>query len=37
MFEIAEVFLVQLVNIMPFVIPFILIMNLVYEMLWGGR
>lgn len=37
MFEVTETLLVQLVNIMPFLIPFILIMNLVYEMLWGGR
>lgn len=37
MFEVSEVFLVQLVNIMPFLIPFILVMNLVSHLLWGGR
>ena len=37
MFEISEVFLVQLVNIMPFLIPFILVMNLLSHLLWGGR
>lgn len=37
MFEVAETFLVQLIDIMPFLIPFILVMNLVYEMLWGGK
>lgn len=37
MFEVSEVFLIQLVNIMPFLIPFILVMNLVAYLLWGGR
>lgn len=37
MFDITETFLVQLVNIMPFMIPFILIMNLICSMLWGGK
>lgn len=37
MFEVSEIFLVQLVNIMPFLIPFILIMNLVCYLLWGGN
>lgn len=37
MFDVTETFLVQLVNIMPFMIPFILIMNLVCSMLWGGK
>lgn len=37
MFEVAETFLVQLVGIMPFIIPFILIMNLICYLLWGGR
>ena len=37
MFEVSEVFLVQLVNIMPFLIPFILVMNLVSHLLWGGK
>lgn len=37
MFEVAETFIIQFINAMPFLIPFILIMNLIYEMLWGGR
>lgn len=37
MFDVVETFLVQLVNIMPFMIPFILIMNLICSMLWGGK
>lgn len=37
MFEVAEVFLTQLVDIIPFLIPFILIMNLICYLLWGGR
>lgn len=37
MFEVTETLLIQLVNIMPFLIPFTLIMNLVFDMLWGGK
>lgn len=37
MFEVAEQFLIELINCMPVLIPFILIMNLIYEMLWGGK
>lgn len=37
MFEVAEQFLVQLINIMPFLIPFILVMNLISHLLWGGK
>lgn len=37
MFEVVEIFLIQFINIMPFLIPFILIMNLIAYMLWGGR
>lgn len=37
MFEVTETLLIQLVNTMPFLIPFILIMNLVFDMLWGGK
>lgn len=37
MFEVVETFLVQFINIMPFIIPFILIMNLICYMLWGGK
>lgn len=37
MFEVVETFLKQFINILPFLIPFILIMNLVAHLLWGGR
>lgn len=37
MFEVVEQFLIQFINIMPFLIPFILVMNLVCDMLWGGK
>ena len=37
MFEVAETFLIQFIDALPFFIVFILVMNLVYEMLWGGR
>lgn len=37
MFEIVETFLVQFVNLLPFLIVFILVMNLVAYLLWGGR
>ena len=37
MFDVTETFLIQLINIMPFMIPFILVMNLVCSMLWGGK
>lgn len=37
MFEVVETFLVQFIGYIPFLIVFILVMNLVYEMLWGGR
>ena len=37
MFDVVESFLIQLIGIMPFIIPFILIMNLVCDMLWGGK
>lgn len=35
MFEVVEVFLIQFIEILPFLIPFILIMNLVCRMLFG--
>lgn len=35
MFEVVETFLVQFINILPFFICFILIMNLVASLLWG--
>lgn len=37
MFEVVETFLVQFINIIPFLIPFILIMNLISSLLWGGK
>lgn len=37
MFDVVETMLIQLVNIMPFIIPFILIMNLVCSMLFDKR
>lgn len=35
MFEVAETFLIQLIEIMPFVIPLILVMNLICYLLFG--
>lgn len=37
MFEVVETFLTQFIGILPFIIPFILIMNLVSSLLWGGK
>lgn len=37
MFEVVETFLIQFINILPYIIPLILIMNLVSSMLWGER
>ena len=37
MFEVAETFLIDLINCMPVLIPLVLIMNLIYEMLWGEK
>lgn len=37
MYDVIETFLIQFINIIPFLIPFILIMNLICDMLWGGR
>jgi len=37
MFEVVETFLIQFINILPYVIPLILIMNLVSHLLWGDR
>lgn len=36
MFEVVETFLIQFIGILPFMICFILIMNLVCELLFGG-
>lgn len=37
MFEVVETFLIQFINILPFIIPFVLIMNLVCDLLFGGK
>lgn len=37
MFDVVETFLIQFINILPYVIPLILIMNLVAHLLWGDR
>ena len=37
MFNVVETFLIQFINILPFIIPFILIMNLVCRMLFNER
>lgn len=37
MFEVVETFLVQFINILPFLIPFILIMNLIQSLIFGGN
>ena len=35
MFEVVEVFLIQFVELLPFLIPFILVINLCSDMLFG--
>lgn len=37
MFEVVETFLIQFINVLPFLIPFVLIMNLINYMLFGGK
>lgn len=37
MFDVVETLLVQLIGIMPFIIPFILVMNLICSMLFDKR
>lgn len=37
MFEVVETFLLQFINLLPFLIVFVLVMNLVCSMLWGGK
>lgn len=36
MFEVVETFLLQFINLLPFFIPFILVMNLIADLLFGG-
>lgn len=35
MIDIATQFLIDLINALPFLIPFILVMNLISSLLWG--
>lgn len=35
MFEVVETFLIQFINILPFLIPFILVMNLACDLVFG--
>lgn len=35
MFEVIETFLIDFVNILPILIPIILVMNLASSLLWG--
>ena len=37
MFDVAIQFLIQFINLLPALIPFILIMNLIASLLWGDR
>ena len=37
MFDVVSTFLVQLINIMPYIIPLILVMNLCCDLLFGGK
>lgn len=37
MFEVVETLLIQLIDIIPVFVPFILIMNLICSMLWGDK
>lgn len=36
MFDICQQFLIQFINVLPFLIPFVLIINLCSDMLFGG-
>lgn len=37
MFDLAMTFMVQFINMLPSLIPFILIINLCASLLWGGK
>lgn len=37
MFDIAIEFMLDFIDMLPYLIPFILIMNLVADLLWGSR
>ena len=37
MFDIATTFMIQFINMLPALIPFILIMNLCASLLWGDK
>lgn len=35
MFEVVQIFLIDFINWLPFLIPFILVMNLCCAIMWG--
>ena len=37
MFDIATTFMVQLINMLPALIPLILVINLIAGLLWGDK
>lgn len=37
MFDVMSQMMIQLINILPFIIPLILILNLCAYLLWGGK
>lgn len=37
MFDLAMQFMIQFINLLPALIPFILIMNLIASLLWGDK
>lgn len=37
MFDLASAFMIQFINMLPALIPFILIINLVSSLLWGDK
>lgn len=37
MFDVAIQFLIQFINLLPALIPFVLVINLISSMLWGDR
>lgn len=37
MFDVVQELLIDLINVLPFFIPFLLIMNLCASLLWGDK
>ena len=37
MFDVAITFLIQFINYLPTLICFVLILNLISDLLWGGK